>query len=66
MLYIAMFDEVDEGTAVFKLAPTQEDVPVEAPVVSLDADGYSLLSDHYLDEARLASEHLRSHVGPAR
>jgi len=65
MLYIAMFDEVDEGTAVFKLAPTQEDVPVEAPVVSLDADGYSLLSDHYLDEARLASEHLRSRVGPA-
>ena len=28
MLYVAMFDEVDEGTAMFKLAPTPNELPV--------------------------------------
>eukprot|EP00547_Thalassionema_nitzschioides_P010926 CAMPEP_0194261432 /NCGR_PEP_ID=MMETSP0158-20130606/46023_1 /TAXON_ID=33649 /ORGANISM="Thalassionema nitzschioides, Strain L26-B" /LENGTH=1700 /DNA_ID=CAMNT_0039001553 /DNA_START=243 /DNA_END=5342 /DNA_ORIENTATION=+ len=45
MLYIAMFDEVDEGTAIFKIAPTQAQVPREASFVSLDADGIRLPSD---------------------
>jgi hypothetical protein len=52
MLYAAMFDEVDEGTALFKLAPPPK-VPREVKTVSLDADGCRVPSDWYL---RLSSE----------
>ncbi len=50
--FVAMFDEVDEGTAIYKTLPhrSQHDVLV------LDADGCNLASDFYLalvrDEAR--------------
>ena len=53
MLYGAMFDEVDEGTAMFKVAATRSDAPEEVPLVTLDVDGERLPSDWYL---RLASE----------
>ena len=52
MLYGAMFDEVDEGTAMFKLAPSRRDAPAGVPVVTLDADGEQLPSDWYLRLAR--------------
>lgn len=43
MIYIAMFDEIDEGTAIFK---TAHRVPVgESKFISLDAD---IPTDHYL------------------
>lgn len=48
MLYVAMFDEVDEGTAIFKTAPTSQQVPQPNFFLALDADGYSLKSDHFL------------------
>ena len=48
---IAMFDEMNEGTAIFKQAPTKDDIPVEAPYVTLDADGEKLPSDWYLTVA---------------
>ena len=48
MLYIAMFDEVDEGTAIFKIAPTIEDLPNPNIFLSLDRDGHPLKSDHFL------------------
>jgi hypothetical protein len=51
MLYGAMFDEVDEGTAMFKLAVT----PVPS-FVALDADGCHLPSDWYLRLAGAATE----------
>src|SRR5580698_6665674 len=35
MLYVAMFDEVDEGTAVFKLESRAANLPVGAGVLSL-------------------------------
>ncbi len=47
MLYAAMFDEVDEGTALFKLATARE-MPREPKTVPLDADGCHLPSDWYL------------------
>jgi hypothetical protein len=58
MLYAAMFDEVDEGTAMFKLATSRRDAPVEPPVVTMDADGEALPSDWYLRLAREAQRRL--------
>ncbi|MBI4578028.1 MAG: DUF4214 domain-containing protein [Planctomycetes bacterium] len=52
-MFGAMFDEVDEGTAMFKIAPTRAEQPVEGKFVPLDVDGLSLPSDWYL---RLAGE----------
>ncbi len=57
MIYVAMFDEIDEGTAMFKLAPTQQEVPDPnqfsngIEFISLDADGENLPSDWYLQLA---------------
>lgn len=48
MLFVAMFDEVDEGTAMFKLAPAKDRLPIDTNLVSLDADGCTLPSDWYL------------------
>ena len=58
MVYGAMFDEVDEGTAMFKLAPTPDSVPAGVPLVTLDADGDQLPSDWYLQLARQAQQRL--------
>jgi len=58
MMYGAMFDEVDEGTAMFKLAPTRASVPAGVPIVTLDADGDRLPSDWYLQLAREAQRRL--------
>ena len=58
MMYGAMFDEVDEGTAMFKLAPTRDTVPAGVPIVTLDADGQQLPSDWYLQLARQAQRRL--------
>jgi hypothetical protein len=54
MLYGAMFDEVDESTAMFKLAPSGRDAPTEPATVTLDADGDMLPADWYLRLAREA------------
>jgi hypothetical protein len=59
MLYGAMFDEVDESTAMFKLATTAEDVPADASIVTLDADGEALPSDWYLQLSREAQLRLQ-------
>ncbi len=62
MIYVAMFDEIDEGTAMFKLAPTQNEVPDPGQFtngrqfVSLDADGENLPSDWYLRLAECTRE----------
>jgi uncharacterized protein (TIGR03437 family) len=52
-LKIAMFDEVDESTAMFKLASRRADAPDQGYWLTLDADGFTLPSDWYL---RLAGE----------
>jgi hypothetical protein len=53
MLKIAMFDEVNEATAVFKIAARRQDAPEQGFWLTLDADGESLPSDWYL---RLSGE----------
>jgi hypothetical protein len=54
MLYLAMFDEIDEGTAIFKCAT---EVPVgESFFLALDAD---LGSDYYLKLAGKAAQMLK-------
>lgn len=62
MIFIAMFDEVDEGTAMFKLAPTAAELPVGAQLVPLDIDGYAVPSDWYLQLAREAGRMLRGEI----
>ncbi len=52
MLYGAMFDEVNEGTAFFKQAPTSASWPANMTMVPLNTDGYTQLpNDWYLREA---------------
>jgi hypothetical protein len=60
MLYAAMFDEVDEGTALFKVAATARAVPAEARFLTLDADRDAVPSDWYL---RLAGQAQRVLLG---
>src|SRR5262245_21435605 len=60
MLKIAMFDEVNESTAMFKVASRQRDAPDQGYWLTLDADGFILPSDWYL---RLAGEITRGFHG---
>jgi hypothetical protein len=48
VLKIAMFDEVNEGTAMFKIAAKRQDAPEQGFWLTLDADGADLPSDYYL------------------
>jgi len=60
IIQIAMFDEVDEGTAMMKLAPVADDLPVGANLVPLNIDGCSLDSDFYLRMAAAVGEKLKA------
>ncbi len=53
VLKIAMFDEVDEGTAILKVVSHRKQAPDQGFWLALDADGAELPSDWYL---RLAGE----------
>jgi hypothetical protein len=62
MLYLAMFDEVDEGTAIFKVT---NDPPRPGSVdmfVTYDIDGYPLPSDEYLWLVGQATRGLRGEI----
>jgi hypothetical protein len=50
MVYVAMFDETDEGTAIFKTVETTNENPTRGKFLTLDADaGYgNIPSDWYL------------------
>ncbi|MBI5508756.1 MAG: DUF4214 domain-containing protein [Deltaproteobacteria bacterium] len=59
MLFGAMFDEVDEGTAMLKVAATTAATPVQASFLPLDVDGEAVPSDWYLRLAGEATKMLR-------
>jgi hypothetical protein len=64
MIYVAMFDEVDEGTAIFKVT---NDPPRPGGVdmfVTYDIDGYPLPSDEYLWLVGQAARALRGEISP--
>jgi hypothetical protein len=60
MIYVAMFDEVDEGTAVFKLESRAANLPVGAALLSLEADGCTAAPDLYLGLSGAAGPLIRS------
>ncbi|MBA7714830.1 hypothetical protein ES703_123862 [subsurface metagenome] len=61
MIYQAMFDEVDEGTAIFKVTNNPPVAP-PAQFVTYDIDGYPLPSDEYLWLVGQASQALRGEI----
>ena len=70
MLYGAMFDEVNEGTAMFKMLPEASEAPVTGfppgySFVTLDADGCPLPSDWYLQLAGAATAAVHSGIPPS-
>lgn len=62
MVYVAMFDEVDEGTAIFKTTENASQNPTTGAFVTLDIDGYDLPSDWYLRLTGEASKMLRGDI----
>ncbi len=62
MVYVAMYDEVDEGTAIYKLAENTDQIPVETAFVTLDMDGYDIPSDWYLRLTGEGSKMLRGEI----
>ena len=48
MVFAAMFDEVDDETAIFKTVASSSDLPAHPAFLSLDADACRLSSDLYL------------------
>jgi len=60
MLKIAMFDEVDESTAVMNVVSRRDQAPDQGFWLALDADGWDLPSDWYL---RLSGEITRMFHG---
>jgi hypothetical protein len=61
MVFGAMFDEMDESTAIFKLANSTE-APAEMKFVTVDADGADLPDDWYLRLARESARMFRGEI----
>jgi hypothetical protein len=65
-LKIAMFDEVNEGTAIFKAASNRRDAPEQGFWLTLDADGADLPSDWYLRLAGEITRMFHGEISPTR
>ena len=66
MLYAAMFDEVDEGTALFPVETSKDKLPVGANMVVLNQDGCALPDDWYLRVTGEATKYLHQHKLPPK
>jgi len=61
-MYIAMFDEYDEGTAIAKAAEDSNMIPTNQYFLTLDADGAHLSADFYLRLAGAANQMLKGQI----
>lgn len=66
MIYLAMFDEFDEGTAVFPTETRMDKLPVGAKMVFMNQDGCTLPDDWYLRVAGVASNALHAGKVPPK
>lgn len=66
MLYAAMFDEVDEGTALFPTETREDKLPIRAHMVFLNQDGCFLPDDWYLRVTGQAAKYLRNREMPPK
>ena len=64
VLKIAMFDEVDEATAIFKAASRRSEAPDQGYWLTLDADGAELRSDAYLRLAGKITQMFHGDIKP--
>lgn len=62
MIFNAMFDEVDEDTAMYKIAATVNDQPAGVQLASMDVDGIKLPNDWYLRLGGAATKMLRGEI----
>jgi hypothetical protein len=60
MMYTAMFDEVNEGTAIMPVVAKKENLPTSGEWVSLDIDGSDVPSDLYVQLAGKVTDALRN------
>ncbi len=58
-LFIAMFDEVDEATAIMPVVARTADLPAGTRLIALDHDGCDLPPDWYLRVSGGLADHLR-------
>jgi hypothetical protein len=61
-IWTANFDEVDEGTAIFKVATNKNEVPAQGDWLTLDADGKTFPNDWYLQLCREAQKMLNGEI----
>lgn len=64
MIYVAMFDEVDEGTAIYKLVSQPQYLPAGTQMLALDQDGCRSPNDWYLKVTGAANRYLRTGAPP--
>lgn len=65
-LYVAMFDEVDEGTAIFPTETRADGLPAGARMVYLNQDGCALPDDWYLRVVGASAGFVRDSAVPPR
>jgi hypothetical protein len=58
-MFIAMFDEVDEATAVMPVVARKDNLPLGTNLIALDEDGCDLPADWYLRISGMLSRMLK-------